>query len=237
MRAVASPDYGFPIRRVRTETRRRVILTPCRCVVETSGKAGTPAAKPSSRHSQASDVRNSLSYGLPFLLSLRAGNAYDEDTTLRALERYGTSFHIGMTTLVVFGVLTADFAASSAAAAVEDRAPTELWEQFPLDGVRGADTPAEQSADSGQAVSESASESASVQAAQSVEADETVRFAIVAAGGALLIVGIGAAFARTRRRRRRRAGPSEQMGPRKRRLRAPADPPATARHEVERRSS
>ena len=142
---------------------------------------------------------------LSVLIEPAAGNAYDEDTKLRALERYGTRFRIGMTTLVVFGVLAAGFVGSPAAAAVEDGAPTELWEQFPLDGARDAATPREQSSDAVRAVSEPArvSSPASVQAAQSDEADETLRVAALATEFGLLIVGVSAAFARARRARRR----------------------------------
>jgi hypothetical protein len=114
----------------------------------------------------------------------------NEDTKLPPVERYGTSFRIGMTTLVVFWVLALGFAESPAAAPVEDRARV--------------------------------SPAASVQAVQLDVADGTVRLAILAAGIALLVVGIGGAFVRARQAsRRRRAGPS-------------ADPRPTAGHEVER---
>ena len=172
---------------------------------------------------------------LSVLIEPAAGNAYDEDTKLHALERYGTRFRIGMTTLVVFGVLAAGFVGSPAVAAVEDRAPTELWEQFPLDGARDTATSREQSSDAVRAVSEPArvSSPASVQAAQSDEADETLRFAALATGIGLLIVGISAAFTRARRARRRRDGASEQGGSQSRRVRAPDDPPPTASREAE----
>jgi hypothetical protein len=113
----------------------------------------------------------------------------NEDTKLPPAQRYGTSFRIGMTTLVVFWVLALGIAGSPAAAA-DGRARV--------------------------------SPRASVQAVQLDVADGTVRLAILAAGIALLVVAVSAAFVRARRaRRRRRAGSS-------------ADARPTAGHEVER---
>ena len=72
---------------------------------------------------------------------------------------------------------------------------------------------------------------ASVQALQWDTADETLRLAIVAAGIALLVIGIGATFVRTRLRRRPR-GPSRKSAS-QRRSRASDDPPATTGDAVE----
>jgi hypothetical protein len=166
-----------------------------------------------------------------------AGNAYAEDTTLRALERSGSSFRIGMTTLVVSGLLAAGVAVSSAAAAIEDPALETLWEQFPLDEERNAPSARDRLSDSGRAEVEPApvSRAASVQTVGSDEADETPGLAILATGIALLIVGIGAAFARARHARHRPAGATKPAGSKNRRLRAAGntDPPPAARHDTE----
>ena len=73
---------------------------------------------------------------------------------------------------------------------------------------------------------------ASLQAFQWDTADETLRLAIVAAGIALLVIGIGATFARTRRARRRPARPSRKSAS-QRRSRAIDDPLAPAGDAVE----
>ena len=73
---------------------------------------------------------------------------------------------------------------------------------------------------------------ASVQAFQWDTADETLRLAVVAAGIALLVIGIGATFARTRLARRHPAGRSRKSAS-QRRSRAVDDPLATAGDAVE----
>jgi hypothetical protein len=143
-----------------------------------------------------------------------------------------------MTALVVSGLLAAGVTASLAAAAREDPALKELWEQFPLDDERNAPSAGDQPSNSGRAGVEPARvrPAASVQTVESDEADGTTGwFAVLAAGIAVLIVGIGAAFARARHARHRPGVASTTAGFENRCLRAvgATDPSPGARHDAE----
>jgi hypothetical protein len=140
-----------------------------------------------------------------------------------------------MTALVVSGLLGAGVTASLAAGAAEDPALEELWEQFPLDDERNAPSARDQSSDLGRARVEPARvrPAASIQTGESDEAVGTPGWlAVLIAGIALLIAGIGAAFARARHARHR---PGAKQPARSRRLWAvkATDPPPGARDGAE----